>query len=1266
VKPFWIIGIAVAAALCLPAGVRAGGAELVVERRAGETALRVGSGEPFRVTDHRVASARLLELAGGETRVVTWTETDPRGDVVPFYALGLRGEPVGRARTTSYRLQLNHGEFDPLVEPAPEVRPALAAGPEASLYLVQFVTQPIRDYRRALARLGAEVRHFVPHHALVVEMSPEVRSRVARLEFVRWVGPYHPAYRVERALRADAETLQRRFPRQRYSLLLFDPDAAPRASLARRIEAIGGRVDDVRAGKLLMEATLTPAQLVRVAGWDEIAYVDRWSPLEADMDLVREAGGANHVEAVAGYTGDGVRGEVFDVGFNLEHPDFASRPPIEHGPEVGLDSHGTACLGILFGDGSGDARARGLLPAGQPIAADANKIDLGGQERYDHTAELKEPPYNAVFQSASVGSARTTEYTTVSAEHDAMLFDHDLLHCQSQSNAGTRASRPQAWAKNVVSGGGILHYDTADTGDDCWCGSASIGPAADGRIKPDLVFYYDDVYTTHSVFDDYGNFGGTSASTPSICGHFGLLFEMWADGIFGNDVDPAGSVFDNRPHMTTAKALIINTADPYPFSGRNADMARVHQGWGVPDVQALYDLRDEISFVDESVLLENTERAVFNTWVEGGAHPLKVTLTYADPAGNPAASIHRINDLTVKVTSPSGTVYWGNHGLLEGNWSRPDGDPDTIDTVENVFVESPESGLWLVEVIASELIEDGHVETPELDADFALVVSGGSIEACRDDGVVSLDRPAYTCQDRASVRVVDCGPNLDPQEVDAITVTVDSDSEPEGELLELTETGPDTATFSGTLPLDESDGPGTLWVADQDTVTAVYVDADDGQGGSDVPKTDSAPIDCTAPEISGVQTTEVGGHFATVSFDTDETARGTVRYGVTCSGLTGVQREPEFGTAHAVTLNGLQEATSYVYRAEAVDRAGNTGIDDNGGACYPLTTEALPEPFTEQFKGDNDTGGLRFGFTPDGSVDAYRGCTEPAASFGTDPSGGEPLTLADDDSVEVVLDGGETVSLYGASYGSFFVGSNGYVTFGSGDDEFGESLTNHFELPRVSALFDDLDPSAAGTVSWKQTDDRAAVTYQDVPELGDAAGNDFQIELFFDGRIAMTLLDVQASDGITGLSEGLGIPPEFEETDLSAMPSCAGGAANVPGEAGRAPMLTVTGYDESTGVLSLSYGVPCQASGHVIEYGELSPAAIASYAWTGQECGLDASGTHAWDTSTADHEMLFFVVVAHNGTEEGSYGRAGDGSERPEDATSTGCQYVQDLANACE
>ena len=45
---------------------------------------------------------------------------------------------------------------------------------------------------------------------------------------------------------------------------------------------------------------------------------------------------------------------------------------------------------------------------------------------------------------------------------------------------------------------------------------------------------------------------------------------------------------------------------------------------------------------------------------------------------------------------------------------------------------------------------------------------------------------------------------------------------------------------------------------------------------------------------------------------------------------------------------------------------------------------------------------------------------------------------------------------------------------------------------------------------------------------------------------------------------------------------------------------------------------------------------------------------------------MFFVVVGHNGTEEGSYGRHSDGTERTDDSWSLSCPYVQDLPNACQ
>jgi hypothetical protein len=933
-------GLAVVISVCALVALGGGaafGADLVVEQTAEGTALRIGNEQPFRVTTAAVVGARLLELSDGATSVVTWTETAADGSSTPFYALGLRGGPVERSRATSYQLELHHGGFDPLASAAPVVEPALAARASSELYLVQFVTQPLQDYRDALTGLGAHVRHFMPHHALVVEMSDAVREQVAALDFVRWIGPYHPAYRVERVLRADADTIAQTVGTRRYNILLFETGDAHKQALASRLQAIGAVVEQADAGKYLMVATLTPQQVIAVAHWDEIAYIDRWSPLEPDMDLVRKQGGADELEVVAGYTGHGVRAESFDDGFNLDHPDFASRPPLVHGGDVSTNSHGTATLGVCFGDGTGDPKARGLLPDGQPIAADYNNVGLSGQSRYDHAGELLESPFFAVFQTASVGSARTTEYTTISADHDTMLFDWDIVHCQSQSNAGNQNSRPQAWAKNVVSGGAFNHYDTEDTSDDCWCSTASIGPAADGRIKPDLSFYYDDTYTTYSSGDGYGQFGGTSGATPSICGHFGLFFQMWSDGIFGNDVDPTGTVFENRPHMTTAKAFMINTAVQYPFEGADHDMTRVHQGWGVPNVKRLYDLRDDISFVDETDILYNGGVADYNAFVEAGTESLKVTMTYADPAGNPAATVHRINDLSLRVTSPSGTVYWGNFGLDVGNWSAPGGEENNLDTVENVFVENPEGGLWLIEVIATEIVEDGHVETADLDADFALVVSGGEISNCSSDGEISLNKRTYACEDEVRVRVVDCDLNLDDEVLDTVEVTVESDSEPGGEIVVLTETDVATGTFTGGIMTAEEDAPGTLQVAHADLVVATYVDEDDGQGGTNITKTAEADVDCREPLISNVHDEDVGLDYASIVWTTDERSTSVLRYGET---IPPTIEERGYGrtTDHRIDIDGLAECTTYYYEVESTDALDNMAIDNNGLNYYTFET----------------------------------------------------------------------------------------------------------------------------------------------------------------------------------------------------------------------------------------------------------------------------------------------------------------------------------------
>jgi hypothetical protein len=204
------------------------------------------------------------------------------------------------------------------------------------------------------------------------------------------------------------------------------------------------------------------------------------------------------------------------------------------------------------------------------------------------------------------------------------------------------------------------------------------------------------------------------------------MFQMWADGVFDGGPGKARDVFASRPHAATAKALLINTASQYPFTGTTSDMTRTHQGWGTVNVRTMYETARAGGWrfpvlVNETDLLTSGQSRRY-TVTRNGTTPLFATMVYTDPAGTPGAAVARVNDLTLRVTAPNGTVYFGNNGLSSGVWSTPGGSANTVDTVENVFVQTPAAGTWTIDVIASQINADGHRETTATDADFALVV----------------------------------------------------------------------------------------------------------------------------------------------------------------------------------------------------------------------------------------------------------------------------------------------------------------------------------------------------------------------------------------------------------------------------------------------------------------------------------------------------------------------------------------------------------------
>ncbi|MAE77380.1 MAG: hypothetical protein CMJ85_10985 [Planctomycetes bacterium] len=641
--------------------------------------------------------------------------------VFPILLSPLAAQDIGADR----QIHLRYATFDPAVSQAATPK-MLRGGPATKLWIVQFDGLPTEARRAALRSAGAQVHGYLPENAYVVRMSHTTQEIVARQPGVRSATYYHPAFRLEPELVAAVQKTTSDDEPRKYNVVVVDKHT-DKPALMKQIQAIGGKVDHEQIGSILLEVSLTRAQLAQAARFDEVLWIDRWTPSELDMNNARIQGGGNHVETFGGFTGKGVNGHIYE-GLQSTHYDF-NTTPLNVRSSGAAQSHGHCTAGIVFGNGKSNASGRGMAPDARAFYTTYTSVSGSRWQVVDTLVRT----HQVMFTTASWGGGRTTVYTSVSADTDDIIFDHDMAWTQSQSNSSSTPSRPQAWAKNIFSIGGVAHRNNSNPADDSWrAGGGSTGPAADGRIKPDLCAYYDSILCSdrtgssgYSSGDYYTNFGGTSGATPICAGHNAIAIQMFAAGTFSPQRVPNGTVWQNKPHFSTLKALQIANAAQYAFTKTSTDNRREHCGWGFPNLKTMYDRRAVHYVVDETDILRQGEGMAYRIAVPASTPEFKASLCFADLPGNPSATLMRVNDLTLRVTAPNGTRYWGNVGLKDGNYSVKDGARDVGDTVENVFVKNPQAGVWTVQVGAFLVAKDSHVETSTVDADFGLVVVGG-------------------------------------------------------------------------------------------------------------------------------------------------------------------------------------------------------------------------------------------------------------------------------------------------------------------------------------------------------------------------------------------------------------------------------------------------------------------------------------------------------------------------------------------------------------
>jgi subtilisin family serine protease len=327
-----------------------------------------------------------------------------------------------------------------------------------------------------------------------------------------------------------------------------------------------------------------------------------------------------------------------------------------------------------------------------------------------------------------------------------------------------------------------------------------------------------------------------------------------------------------------------------------------------------------------------------------------------------------------------------------------------------------------------------------------------------------------------------------------------------------------------------------MLAADSMTVTLGNFTATGNAGGPFLPTTQSYTIkNRTAASISWAATTSAGW----VSLSQTS---GTLATGASVTVVASIH------PSAAGYADGVYPAT-LTFRNVTANTSTNRPARLNVG---------LSDYFTEIFDAGspNDLDNSTLVFQPSTTRSRYLATKTSATAFPTNPTGGTPATLTDDSVVTVSLT--TPVILYGQSYSTAHICSNGFLTFTTADSGYTTSLAHHFDRPRISALLSDLLPTS-GQVTYKQLSDRFAVTWIGVSDYAVTNSNSFQIEMFHSGMIRITWLGIASTGGVAGISAGGGVPSDFIESNLSSYLAIAGSLVVPQSVAESAGVLTNQG-----------------------------------------------------------------------------------------------------------
>lgn len=604
---------------------------------------------------------------------------------------------------------------------------AVKAETGSDYYIVQFAAPARDEWLDEIRAAGADVIQYVPNQAFFVFASAEAMTTISQHPRVRWAGAFHPNDNLSSEMRALANTPRRNSlstageEKRLFDIAVFnnkDLDTVAK-SVAEFGATIRHKIVLPNNYFNVLRVEMEPALNVPIVQISGVLTIDPYTPpmrederaaqvLAGNFTSVTQLNGPGYNSlSQFGVDGTGVTVSVVDDGVGIPGDGgvYITSSNALNGPmrgaSVGADGHGHLNATIIAGDSPFSVLDPLGYNYGMGIARKAHIVNIPllrtgytGTEAdsYNDTVTTAGPNNVKGFIANNSWGAGTNgnAYDSYAAQYDGFVRDSSaaagidpLVIVFSAGNSGTTGlTRPKA-AKNIIAVGNSenirMELSSSANNIDDLNSSSSRGPAADGRIKPDITAPGTVITGGRSGTDAlFGNIdsvhrwsSGTSHAAPQVAGAAALFTQFWKANNAGVNPSPA-----------LVKAALINGAQEMNGVNTSASIPNGAEGWGRLNLQNVLNTGVATKYVNETYTLSSVgDEVVYTGAVVNVNRAFRVSLVWTDPPGTVDPAL--VNNLDLEVTV-GGVTYKGN--VFSNGSSASGGTADNRNNVENVFL----------------------------------------------------------------------------------------------------------------------------------------------------------------------------------------------------------------------------------------------------------------------------------------------------------------------------------------------------------------------------------------------------------------------------------------------------------------------------------------------------------------------------------------------------------------------------------------------------